>query len=350
LSRPWGDVDTICFATTPKCNPLKYFVPMTSSLFTGILLSRRHFRTRGSSPSFNHASSFPSTVPALTSLVVLAGGLGARFGGLKQLEPLGPSGEVLLDYAVFDAKRAGIDRVVFVIHPEMAESFPAWAEARFGRRVLVRCALQRLDEAPVEAPPGRRKPWGTAHAVLTAAALVDGPAVMVNADDFYGREGYEVLARALERPGTSAEVWHLAAWPLDATLSPSGPVNRALCEVDELGWLLGLEEATALSRDTTPPDRLARPVSMNMWGFTPRIFDACSHALARFFHTADLARDECLLPDVVRDAIAAGEARVEVHAVRSTWCGVTHPGDVPATREALAALHRAGHYPDRLWP
>jgi hypothetical protein len=281
---------------------------------------------------------------------VLAGGLGSRFGGLKQLEPLGPGGEVLLDYAVFDAERAGIDRVVFVIRPEMAETFPVWAEARFGRRVRVRCAIQRLDEAPVEPPPGRSKPWGTAHAVLTAAALVDGPLLMVNADDFYGRQGYEVLARALERPGGSIDTWHLAAWPLGETLSPSGTVNRALCEVDEQGWLRGLEEATGLSRDSVPADRLARPVSMNMWGFTPRIFDACSRALTTFFHTADLTREECLLPDVVRDAIAAGEARVEVHAVRSSWCGVTHQADVPATRATLAALHRAGDYPDRLWP
>ena len=257
---------------------------------------------------------------------------------------------MLLDYAVFDAERAGIDRVVFVIRPEMADSFPAWAETRFGRRVGVRCALQRLEEATVEPPPGRSKPWGTAHAVLTAAALVDGPTVMVNADDFYGREGYEALARALERPGGSGTTWHLAAWPLGATLSPSGAVNRALCEVDESGWLLGLEEATGLSRDTVPADQLARSVSMNMWGFTPRIFDACSRALGTFFETADLARDECLLPDVVRDAIAAGEARVKVHAVRSTWCGVTYPADVPATRATLAALHRAGHYPDQLWP
>jgi hypothetical protein len=120
--------------------------------------------------------------------------------------------------------------------------------------------------------------------------------------------------------------------------------------VDEQGWLRGLEEATGLSRDALTADQLARPVSMNMWGFTPRIFDACSRALGTFFHSADLTRDECLLPDVVRDAIAAGEARVKLHAVRSTWCGVTYPADVPATRATLAALHRGGHYPDRLWP
>lgn len=257
---------------------------------------------------------------------------------------------MLLDYAVFDAERSGIDRVVFVIRPEMAAAFPAWAEGRFGRRVGVRCALQRLDEATVEPPPGRSRPWGTAHAVLTAAALADGPIVVVNADDFYGREGYEALARALERPGGSGTTWHLAAWPLGATLTPSGAVNRALCEVDEQGWLRGLEEATGLSRDALPADQLARPVSMNMWGFTPRIFDACSRALGTFFHSADLTRDECLLPDVVRDAIATGEARVKLHAVRSTWCGVTYPADVPATRATLAALHRGGHYPDRLWP
>jgi hypothetical protein len=127
-------------------------------------------------------------------------------------------------------------------------------------------------------------------------------------------------------------------------------VNRALCQVDERGWLIGLEEATGLLRDTVPADQLARSVSMNMWGFTPRIFDACSRALGTFFERADLARAECLLPDVVRDAIAAGEARVKVHDVRSTWCGVTYPADVPATRATLAALHRAGHYPDQLWP
>ena len=351
MSRPEGDAGTICFASSPKCNPLKYFVPQTSSLFAGIFLSHRHFRTPGSSPSFSYGSSLPSTAPALTSLVVLAGGMGSRFGGLKQLEPVGPSGEVLLDYAVFDAEQAGIGRVVFVIRPEMAETFPAWADARFGRRVEVRCALQRIDEATVEPPPGRSKPWGTAHAVLTAAALVDGPAVIVNADDFYGRQGYEVLVRALERPGGgSPATWHLAAWPLGRTLSPSGAVNRALCDVDEQGWLRGLEEAAGLSAGTVPADQLAHLASMNMWGFTPRIFDACSRALGTFFRVADLTRDECLLPDVVREAIAAGEARVKVHAMQSTWCGVTHPADVPATRATLAALHRTGHYPAQLWP
>ena len=286
----------------------------------------------------------------MISLVILAGGLGSRFGGLKQLEPMGPDGEVLLDYAVYDAARARIERVVFVIRPEMADSFPGWAEARFGGRVGIRCAIQRLDDAPVDVPPGRVKPWGTAHAVMTAAALVDGPCVLVNADDFYGRQGYEALAHALREPSGATVTWHLAAWPLGETLSPSGTVNRALCEVDEQGWLRGLEEARGLSRETLSPEWLERPISMNMWGFTPRIFDACSRALARFFHTADLATDECLLPDVVRDAITGGEARVRVHRVQSTWCGVTYPADVPATRATLAGLHRAGEYPARLWP
>jgi len=285
----------------------------------------------------------------LTSLVVLAGGLGSRFGGLKQLEPLGPGGEVLLDYAVFDAVRAGLGRVVFVIRPEMADQFPGWAESRFGDRISVRCAIQRMDEAPVDPPVGRAKPWGTAHAVMTAAALVDGACVMVNADDFYGRQGYEVLARALEQSADALPRWELAAWPLGETLSPSGTVNRALCDVDEGGWLRGLQEATGLARSSIPPAWLERPVSMNMWGFSPTIFDACSRALDRFFRSADLARDECLLPDVVRDAITAGEARVRVHGVRSTWCGVTHPADVPATRATLAALHATGDYPARLW-
>ncbi|MFL5519474.1 MAG: NDP-sugar synthase [Gemmatimonadales bacterium] len=286
----------------------------------------------------------------MISLVILAGGLGSRFGGLKQLEPMGPDGEVLLDYAVYDAARAGIERVVFVIRPEMADSFPGWAEARFGGRVGIRCAIQRLDDAPVDVPPGRVKPWGTAHAVMTAAALVDGPCMLVNADDFYGRQGYEVLARALREPSGATVTWHLAAWPLGETLSPSGTVNRALCEVDEQGWLRGLEEARGLARETLSPEWLERPISMNMWGFTPRIFDACSRALARFFHTADLTTDECLLPDVVRDAITGGEARVRVHRVQSIWCGVTYPADVPATRATLAGLHRAGDYPARLWP
>ena len=286
----------------------------------------------------------------MISLVILAGGLGSRFGGLKQLEPMGPDGEVLLDYAVYDAARAGIERVVFVIRPEMADSFPGWAEARFGGRVGIRCAIQRLDDAPVDVPPGRVKPWGTAHAVMTAAALVDGPCVLVNADDFYGRQGYEVLAHALREPSGATVTWHLSAWPLGETLSPSGTVNRALCEVDAQGWLRGLEEARGLARETLSPEWLERPISMNMWGFTPRIFDACSRALARFFHTADLATDECLLPDVVRDAITGGEARVRLHRVQSTWCGVTYPADVPATRATLAGLHRAGDYPARLWP
>jgi NDP-sugar pyrophosphorylase family protein len=286
----------------------------------------------------------------MPSLVVLAGGLGSRFGGLKQTAELGPNGETLLEYAVFDAARAGVRRVVFVIRPEMAGTFPDWAERRFGSRVAVRCALQRLDEAPIEPPVGRKKPWGTAHAVLTAAALVDEPFLAVNADDFYGRDGYARLAAALAATAAERDTWHLATWPLRATLSVEGTVNRALCEVDEAGRLTGLEERTGLSEATIPREWLDRPVSMNMWGFTPSVFAAMSDALAMFFATGDLERGECLLPDVVGQRIRAGAARVQVHGVKGRWAGVTHAADVPRVREHLAALHEQGDYPPVLWP
>lgn len=284
------------------------------------------------------------------TLVVLAAGAGARFGGTKQVHPVGPSGEALLDYAVFDAARWGVQRVCFVISPAMAERFPDWAAARYGGRVEVRCALQRLDECPVAVPAERASPWGTAHALLTAAALEDGPVVVVNADDFYGAEAIGRIVAALQAAPSSPPAWHLATWPLEATLPSVGKVNRALCELDPEGHLARLRELIGVSRDDVAAPLRDAPVSMNLWGFTPDVFDAASSFLARFFREADLDRDEAFLPDVVTDAIARGTARVHPHTTGSRWCGVTRPDDVPAARELLAALHATGAYPARLWP
>ena len=284
------------------------------------------------------------------TLVVLAAGAGARFGGAKQLHPVGPGGEPLLDYAVFDAARSGVRRVCFVISPAMAEGFPPWAAARYGGRLEVRCALQRLDECPVEVPAGRTSPWGTAHALLTAAALEDGPVVVVNADDFYGADAISRLVAALDVPPAPPATWHLATWRLQDTLPPAGAVNRALCEMGPDGRLAGLQELIGVSRAGVTAAQREAPVSMNLWGFTPDVFDAASSFLARFFHEADLARDEAFLPDVVTDAIARGVARVELHEAGSRWCGVTRPDDVPAAHDLLAGLHATGAYPAHLWP
>ena len=292
-------------------------------------------------------------------LVILAAGLGSRYGGLKQLDPVGPGGAALMDYSVYDALRSGFGEVVFVIRPDMARTFEEFARARFGGRVPWRAALQRLDDVPqgVVVPAGRTKPWGTTHAVLAARAEIHGAFAVLNADDFYGARALATVAEFLQteaEPTTHA----LAGYKLGDTRSASGPVNRAVCRIGPDRSLETIEEVKGLEMSPdgsfsgvgeSGPMRLAGDtiVSMNLWAFQHTALETLRDGLARFFE--DPAADESLLPTVIRAAIARREARVRVLNSNSRWFGITHPADREVVVAAIRRLMNEGRYPERLW-
>ena len=299
------------------------------------------------------------------SLVLLAAGLGSRYGGPKQLDPLGPHGATLMDYAAFDAARAGFSRLVVVTRRALVPAVQDTLVRRCDGRLDVMIAEQELDRIPdwAEGPAGREAPWGTAHAVLVAREHVPGPFAVVNADDFYGAASYRVLAGALrdaEAQGSAAP-WANVAFPLRVTMSDHGSVNRAVCETTPDGWLTRVVEQRGIVRAADGTGSVPEPgggaralpagqlVSMNCWAFTPTLFTELDTAFTAFLRAKPGLKDECLLPTVVNDALAAGRARARLLATEGPWCGVTHREDRPATVAALAALHATGVYPDRLF-
>jgi NDP-sugar pyrophosphorylase family protein len=298
------------------------------------------------------------------TLVVLAAGIGSRYGGLKQLDPVGPGCELIIHYSIYDALRAGFDKVLFVIRQEMEEAF----RDRIGRQIESRCetayAYQCLDDLPpgFHVPPGRAKPWGTGHAVLACRGQVDAPFAVINADDFYGRSAYEALGRHLAREGASATNWWMVGYRLEDTLSEFGHVARGVCAVDDDGYLVEVQERTHVEKYGTAAryaeDGLAwvevpadTPVSMNIWGFTPALFAELEDHFLRFLiekrHHAPAS--EFLLPRVVGDLVREGQARVKVLPARDGWFGVTYREDRPRVEAAIADLIRRGVYPPKLW-
>lgn len=297
------------------------------------------------------------------TLLILAAGIGSRFGGSKQLEPIGPSGELALDYSVYDALRAGFHRVVLVIRPEMEPEVRRLLQGRYGGRVEAELALQRLDALTRDAaPPPRKKPWGTAHAVLSAEGAVSGPFACVNADDFYGANSFVLAARFLRASAAfDARTFALVSFPLRETLSPVGGVSRALCEVSPDHWLLRITELHGVQRSDgdgiVPAESGGRvvpgdaPVSMNLWCFTPEIFPLFRAQFREFLrNSAAPESDEFSLPDAVQQMIAAGRARVRVLSGGGPWCGMTYREDLPAVRQKIREWIAAGHYPERLFP
>ena len=295
-------------------------------------------------------------------LLVLAGGLGTRFGGLKQLEPIGPQGETLLEYAIFDAQRAGFGRVVLVVGKDFAEALRERISSRCGAQLDVSCISQCLDDLPAghAAPAGRTRPWGTLHAVWSARATLDGPFAVINADDFYGSEAYRRVARFLAEPGALAapRVCCMVAYALERTLSGSGGVNRGICTAAH-GWLHGVVEHTAIVRQSGAVDcegvgpdgqrialRADALASMNIWGFLPSIVESMGAFLADFLtgHPDSLAA-ECYLPAFVNHAIQQNSVCCRVLQTSGSWFGITHPQDKPACVEAIRTLVDIGEYP-----
>ena len=298
------------------------------------------------------------------TLVVLAAGIGSRYGGLKQVDRVGPGGATLLDYSAYDAWRAGFDRVVLVVAPGMETDVRALVGDRIATRIPVSYAVQGALPDGQANPPGRTKPWGTGHATLAAAPLLDGPFAVINADDFYGRASYRILAGFLSQPheGPVLEL-SLVGFPLETTLSPGGPVSRGVCTIDATQHLVEIREwlkveragdtkdARALDEDgswKTIPGRT--PVSMNFWGFTPAFLPALRDGFARFLAAnAQSPKAEYYLLSAVQDLVDAGRARVRVLEGGGPWGGLTYPGDRPSLVAMLESLVERGEYPRELW-
>lgn len=291
------------------------------------------------------------------TLLILAAGMGSRYGGLKQIDAVGPSGETILDFSVYDASRAGFGQIVFVIRRDIEDAFRQSIGARFEQRVPVKYVFQEIDDLPpgFTVPAGRTKPWGTTQAVLAAAEVIHEPFAVINADDFYGQESFQSLSRHLQ---TESSGYAMIGFILRNTLSEFGSVARGISAVDENGYLASVVEVTGIERDSGEIKaaggiRLSGDeiVSMNMWGFTPRVFDQLRAYFESFLEANSLdQRAECYLPNAVNSLIHSGESRVRVLPTSEAWFGVTYREDRPRVVESIGRLVSSGVYPKRLWP
>ncbi len=300
-------------------------------------------------------------------LVVMAAGMGSRYGGLKQIDPVGPNGELILDYSVFDARRAGFERVIFVISRKIDALFRSAIGGRLSKVIPVEYVYQDLNDLPegYSVPEGRVKPWGTAHAALAARHLIRGPFAVINADDYYGPEGYRLIYDYLTaHPDGDVYEYAMAGYLLKNTVTEHGAVARGVCEVDGEGYLTAVTERTRIAKDgddakftedggaTWTPLSGGTVVSMNLWGFHRSFLD---EAAARFpaFLDETLAHDpkqgEYYLPSVVSRLITEGRARVKVLTSGDKWYGVTYKEDKESVKRAVRGLVESGLYPAALW-
>jgi Nucleotidyl transferase len=294
------------------------------------------------------------------TLLVLAAGMGSRYGGLKQIDPVGPSGETIIDYSIYDALRAGFGKLVFVIRKDIEEAFRETVGARFEKRVVVDYVFQGLEDIPegFSVPAGRTKPWGTTQAILLAADAIHEPFAAINADDFYGAQSYRELAGHLT---SGAQDYAMVGFILRNTLSDFGSVARGVCRVTSDDMLQDIVELTKIERDgngakNTDADgnvtKLSgdEPVSMNMWAFTPQVFEQLRVRFEQFLQRSgtDL-KAECYIPMTVGELVHDGEARVKVLRTNDSWFGVTYREDRPRVVDSVRALIAKGEYPEKLW-
>jgi hypothetical protein len=299
------------------------------------------------------------------SLVVMAAGIGSRYGGLKQVDPIGPNGELIIEYSIYDALRAGFGRVVFVIRRDIERDFREVIGSRVESRIDSRYVFQELDALPgtFTVPHGRVKPWGTAHAVLCAREATPGPFAAINADDFYGAGAFEALAGHLAGPegASSSKTYAMAGYRLRNTLSEHGHVSRGVCEVTAEGLLSRVVERETIrafpdgikyedaegSWVPIPGDSI---VSMNTWAFSPAFFNQLDRAFLSFLkERVNEQGAECYLPAVVSDLISSGAARVRVLPIDERWFGMTYREDRPTAVRAVRELVKRGVYPEKLW-
>lgn len=298
-------------------------------------------------------------VPAL---VVLAAGMGSRYGGLKQMDAFGPNGETILDYSIYDAIQAGFNKVVFVIRESFDQAFREFFAGKFEDKIAVEYVFQDLNDVPNDYrfSDERSKPWGTAHAVWAARKVVDQPFVVINADDFYGRQAYEVSAEFFVND--HSKNYGLVGYQLSNTMSKHGTVNRGVCSADEAGLLSKVIETLKIGFDadgqitypiegggtaTLAPDTL---VSMNLWTFYPDYFDYCEAQFITFLEEyGQEMKSEFFIPLLVENLIQSGDKKIEVLNCDEEWFGVTYQEDKPIVQDRLQALIDKGVYPNQLW-
>lgn len=300
------------------------------------------------------------------TLLILAAGMGSRYGGLKQIDPIGPSGEFIVDYSIYDAMKAGFDKVVFVIKEDNLELFRDTIGKRIEKHIDVEYVFQKLQDIPEgrTIPEGRVKPWGTGHAVLEAANAVKDNFVVINSDDFYGRDSFLKLGQFLKENTKSNSINHfsMAGFVLENTITENGHVSRGVCETDKDGFLTTVTERTKIQRngcniqyfendawkDISPKSI----VSMNCWAFTPEIFGHLSSLFDSFFENsenADMLKAEFYLPFAVQDMITKGTCNVRVLQTSSKWYGVTYREDRASVVNAIRSMTETGIYPEKLW-
>jgi UTP-glucose-1-phosphate uridylyltransferase len=297
------------------------------------------------------------------TLVILAAGMGSRYGSLKQVDPVGPSGETILEYSVYDAIRAGFGKVVFVIRRDIEKDFKEIFINKLQKHIEIDYVFQELDMVPagIEVPAERVKPWGTGHAVMVAVKKVEGPFAVINADDYYGADAYKKMADYLSKANNSETSYSMVGFELDNTLSEHGLVSRGICEEDAHANLISVVERTKIGRDEKgvaykdADDNSVyisekSIVSMNFWGFTPAFF----HQLIKHFHefiktNSSNPKSEFFLPFVVDDLIKAKQATVKVLRSTDRWFGVTYKEDKPLVVAKIKELVEAGVYPEVLW-
>ena len=297
------------------------------------------------------------------TLFILAAGMGSRYGGLKQLDGVGPDNETIMDYSIFDAIRSGFGRLVFVIRKDFEKDFRSVIVRKYENHIPVEVVFQSLSDLPQGfiCPPERTKPWGTNHAVMMGKEVIDEPFAVINADDFYGRNSFEVLGQALTALTGKKNEYCMVGFRVGNTMSESGSVARGICETNQAGYLTTVVERTAVERInggiqfTDENGKIClldenAPVSMNMWGFTPEYFDYSVACFQDFLRAnGDNLKSEFFIPLMVNDLITRKVAQVKVLDTTSKWFGITYVADRPGVVEKIRALVDAGEYPDKLF-
>lgn len=302
-----------------------------------------------------------------TTLVIMAAGMGSRFGGgIKQLEPMGPNGEIIMDYSIYDAIQAGFNKVVFVTRKDLLETFKEVIGNRIEKVIPVEYALQEIDDVPegFQVPAGRTKPWGTGQAILSCKGIVTDPFAVINADDYYGKEAYKLIHDYLVEEHSSDKQFNfcMAGFILGNTLSDNGGVTRGICIVNEEGNLIGVKETSGIVKtekgaacDDGNGNQiecdLGSHVSMNMWGFTPDFLDELEVGFKSFLSglKPEDTKSEYLLPMIVDGLIKDSRADVSVLETRDKWFGVTYKEDKPVVVESIRKLIEEGAYPEKLY-
>jgi len=297
------------------------------------------------------------------ALVILAAGMGSRYGGLKQIDPVDEYGNIIIDYSIYDAIRAGFSRVVCIIKKEIENEFYELIGPRIAEHVELKYAFQELDMLPAgfSLPEGRAKPWGTAHALLCCAPVVDGPFAVINADDYYGRSAFSTIYDYLRTPRAPG-AYSMVGYNVENTLTDNGTVTRGVCDVDQNGYLRDIKECHGIRKHNgggmyeEAGRGIAIPrgtvVSMNLWGFDTGLFGELAAGFPPFLEEglkSGPQKCEYLLPTAVHDIVHEGHASVRVLRSADEWFGVTYKEDMPIVRAAIRKLKEQGAYPEKLW-